>query len=143
MYRGGLAFAAVAVGLFCGFAARADSANSYYEQLDERTKKAVQLNLMWTGYYPGPLDGEIGDNTLQGIRRFQIERGETATGVMSRAVEDALSRLSEQKQKQTDFQVITDQGTGARIGVPFAYISEQRETLRGRGYYSSDESIEI
>lgn len=128
--------------LFGGSAARPDPLLSAYDP-DVSARKAIQLNLIWTGYYPGPVDGALGATTIQAIRRFQTENGEPPTGTMSLRVRDALARRAEQEQKKIDFRFVNDPGTGARIGIPFAYVPQQHSTLRGWGYYSSDDSIEI
>lgn len=52
--------------------------------------KELQLKLAILGYYDGPLDGELGPATLDGVRRFQRACGLHANGNLSPDTWDAL-----------------------------------------------------
>ena len=145
MFRFAFAFLSIVLltGVLSAAPARADAAPAYYDGLSIEVKKQIQQNLIWTGYYPGPIDGAIGAGALKAIKQFQVNNGEPASGVMSARVFTALGRFAEDQRHKINFQNITDKATGVRIGIPFAYISEQRETLRGMGYHSIDGNLEI
>src|SRR3974390_3855325 len=113
---------------------QADAVSNYYNALPIEVKKTIQQNLIWTGYYPGPIDGAIGANALKAIMQFQVQNGEPASGVMSARVFDALAKYAEGEKSKLNFQYVTDKSTGVRIGIPFAYVSQGRETTRGTNY---------
>jgi hypothetical protein len=50
----------------------------------------VQSALAREGYYDGPIDGHLGNATRNALRRYQRDHGLEATGVINRAVIEAL-----------------------------------------------------
>jgi hypothetical protein len=50
----------------------------------------VQSALAREGYYDGPIDGRLGNATRRALRRYQSDHGLEATGVINRAVIEAL-----------------------------------------------------
>jgi peptidoglycan hydrolase-like protein with peptidoglycan-binding domain len=52
----------------------------YSPALADAESYAIQGRLKVDGYYPGKIDGIIGDSTKDAIRAFQAERGLPTTG---------------------------------------------------------------
>jgi peptidoglycan hydrolase-like protein with peptidoglycan-binding domain len=52
----------------------------YSPALADAESVAIQGRLKVDGYYPGKIDGIIGDSTKSAIRAFQAERGLPTTG---------------------------------------------------------------
>ncbi len=139
-----LAFVAVAfASIFLGEPCQADETSAYYARIDGAARKTIQQNLTWSGYYSGPLDGDVGRSSIDAIKRFQVEHGESPTGIMSGRVAEILTQSAQSEKNNIGFRYVLDRATGIWIGIPFAYTPEQRTTIRGTGYYSADQSIEI
>ena len=54
-------------------------------------RAAIQFDLIWTGDYNGPIDGEFSDRSITAVKAFQKDRGFRETGVLT-APERARSR---------------------------------------------------
>jgi len=105
--------------------------------------KAIQLNLIWTGDYPGPLDGSFGPATRAAIDKFQTAHGHAPTGVLSVQELGALSADADQEKQKIGFRYVLDPATGSEIGIPFDYVTHQKKTLRGTSFSSGDGTLQI
>jgi len=105
--------------------------------------KAVQLNLIWTGDYPGPLDGDLGPATQRAIKKFQQAHGDAPTGVLTSGELAALSSDAARERQKIGFRYVIDPATGAQIGIPFGYVTQQKKTPRGTSFSSGDGNLEI
>lgn len=105
--------------------------------------RQVQLDLVWTGHYPGPVDGVFGPSTLKALQRFQLEHNEAPTGALSHQLLDTLSAYAQQERRKVGFRQIADLATGTQIGIPLSLTPNHHKTVRGTQYSSSDGSIEI
>ncbi len=54
--------------------------------------RAAQMRLMFRGFDPGPIDGELGNLTRAALRRFQAQAALSATGVLDEATVAALQQ---------------------------------------------------
>jgi Putative peptidoglycan binding domain len=68
-----------------------------YSQWPVPVRIKLQESLIWTGYYPGPLDGDVGERTLLAIRNFQGALGHPQTGLVT---QPELSTLHQQAARQ-------------------------------------------
>ena len=53
--------------------------------------RSAQLQLLYRGFHPGPIDGVLGNVTRAALRRFQNAEGLPATGVLDHATEVKMS----------------------------------------------------
>jgi peptidoglycan hydrolase-like protein with peptidoglycan-binding domain len=90
-----IGFIVLIVGLLWGGPALAD-AETY----------AIQGRLKVDGYYPGKIDGIIGDSTKNAIRAFQAERGLPTTGHVGPKTYKALFGRERRVQAADDYQPV-------------------------------------
>ena len=64
--------------------------SGYEEDTADSSISAVQSALSREGYYSGPVDGNLGPETRNALRRYQRERNLAVTGRVDRATIDAL-----------------------------------------------------
>jgi N-acetylmuramidase/Putative peptidoglycan binding domain len=57
--------------------------------------RSVQLQLLYGGFHPGPIDGVIGNVTRAALRRFQLAEGLPATGDLDPSTEASLTKFSQ------------------------------------------------
>jgi serine protease Do len=108
---------------------------------DERT--VLQLALIWAGGYLGLIDGEFGQGTFAAIKAYQQSIGSTPNGVLSRAEWYTLVTKATSLMKKLGFEVVTDEATGLKLGLPLALVSSSGSTRRGFAWAAPDGSIEI
>jgi serine protease Do len=108
---------------------------------DERT--VIQLALIWAGGYRGLADGEFGQGTFAAIKAYQHSIGSIPNGVLSREERYTLVTKAASLMKELGFEVVTDEATGLKLGLPLALVSSSGPTRRGFAWAAADGSIEI
>ncbi len=63
-------------------------------EADADLMKLIQTGLSELGYRPGPVDGSLGEQTRQAIRRFESDRRMTVTGAPTRDLVRELQNVS-------------------------------------------------
>jgi len=114
-----------------------------YSQWPPAARIKLQEALIWTGYYPGPLDGEIGERTLLAIRSFQGALGHAATGLVTQPELNMLQQQARAQIAKSGFQFVLDKTTGIGIGIPKTILSTARPTQYGVDYFSPGEQIHV
>jgi hypothetical protein len=129
--------------MLCGIMISSAHASSPYNRLKPETRFIIQRLLIWTGHYPGPLDGDIGPATVRALQGFQNDVGERPTGLLSKNAIRALLDRALNRQKAVGYRIIRDDQTGARIGLPHSLVDESRPVRNGTRYHSPDNDFEI
>lgn len=57
------------------------------------TKKRLQMNLKYLGYYDGEIDGIKGEKTLNAIKQFQADKGLTVDGIAGQKTIDCIRSI--------------------------------------------------
>ena len=68
--------------------------------LDRPARRRLQEGLSAAGFAPGPADGVFGPGTREAIRRWQVARGEAATGYLSAMEAGELSALGAARSRE-------------------------------------------
>ena len=113
------------------------------DELSEDERKILQLMLMWTGDYGGPLDGIIGPATARAITAFQTRSNLTPDG---RLTDDEIRMLGEAADRVSDaaqFRLIEDPYSLAMIGIPFGLVDYEGVNEVGGLYNGSNGRINI
>jgi Putative peptidoglycan binding domain len=114
-----------------------------YSQWPIPMRIKLQESLIWTGYYPGPLDGEVGERTLSAIRTFQGALGHPQTGLVTQPELNALHQQAARQVDRSGYQSVLDRTTGISIGIPRTVLSITRPTQYGVDYVSPGERIHV
>jgi outer membrane protein OmpA-like peptidoglycan-associated protein len=114
-----------------------------YSQWPVAARTKLQEALIWTGYYPGPPDGEIGERTLLAIRTFQRALGHPQTGLVTQPELDTLHKQAGRQIEKSGFQLLLDKSTGIGTGIPKAILSTTRPAQYGVDYFSPGERIHV
>jgi Putative peptidoglycan binding domain/Trypsin-like peptidase domain len=81
-------------------------------------RMAAQADLIWSGHYTGPINGEFSDAFVTAVKAFQRQNKSKQTGVLNPAERQALIELVRPLQEQVGWRMVQDSVTGARLGVP-------------------------
>src|SRR5450631_463468 len=104
----------------------ADTANAM--ALAER--QAIQSDLAWVGQYNGAITGEVSERMVAAIKEFQKERG-------------ALAETARRRQDNVGWKIVTDAGSGVRLGIPTKLVPQQSSDANGARWSSSTGTIQI
>ena len=105
--------------------------------------KVIQEALIWTGFYEGPLDGELGAGSLAAIRRFQTVVGDPPTGALKDTEVTALLQQAQEQKARVGFTLLVDEGTGASMGFPTALVSNRQFVTNGTDFSAKDNGLII
>jgi peptidoglycan hydrolase-like protein with peptidoglycan-binding domain len=78
----------------------------------------MQSDLVWSGNYSGPINGEFSEQLVAAVKAFQKLNKTKQTGVLNPAERAALIAMVRPMQEQVGWQFVSDSITGARLGLP-------------------------
>jgi peptidoglycan hydrolase-like protein with peptidoglycan-binding domain len=117
----------------------ADTANA----MAQAERLAIQSDLAWVGQYNGAITGEVSERMVAAIKEFQKERGAKQTGVLNPQERSVLAETARRRQDNVGWKVVTEAGTGARLGVPTKLVPQQSSDASGAKWTSSTGTIQI
>ena len=105
----------------------ADTANA----MPQAERLAIQSDLAWVGQYNGAITGEVSERMVAAIKEFQKGRGGKQTGVLNPQERGILAETAKRRQENVGWKIVTDLGTGARLGVPTKLVPQQATDANG------------
>jgi peptidoglycan hydrolase-like protein with peptidoglycan-binding domain len=117
----------------------ADTANA----MAQAERQAIQSDLAWVGQYNGAISGEVSERMVAAIKEFQKSRGGKQTGVLNSQERGVLAETAKRRQETVGWKIVTDPGTGARLGVPSKLVPQQSSDANGAKWSSSTGTIQI
>ncbi len=106
-------------------------------------RQAIQSDLAWVGQYNGAITGEVSERMVAAIKEFQKARGGKQTGVLNPQERSLLAETAKHRQDNVGWKIVTDPGTGARLGVPTKLVPQQSSDANGAQWSSSTGTIQI
>ena len=117
----------------------ADTANA----MPQAERLAIQSDLAWVGQYNGAITGEVSERMVAAIKEFQKSRGGKQTGVLNPQERGLLAETAKRKQENVGWKIVTDMGTGARLGVPTKLVPQQSTDANGSKWTSPTGTVQI
>jgi peptidoglycan hydrolase-like protein with peptidoglycan-binding domain len=117
----------------------ADTANA----MAQAERLAIQSDLAWVGQYNGAISGEVSERMVAAIKEFQKDRGGKPTGVLNPQERGVLAETARRRQENVGWKIITEAGTGARLGVPTKLAPQQSSDANGAKWSSSTGTVQI
>jgi len=117
----------------------ADTANA----MAQAERQAIQSDLAWVGQYNGATTGEVSERMVAAIKEFQKERGGKPTGVLNPQERGALAETARRRQDSVGWKIVTDAGSGVRLGIPTKLVPQQSSDANGARWSSSTGTIQI
>ncbi|MCO5089674.1 peptidoglycan-binding protein [Bosea sp. (in: a-proteobacteria)] len=119
------------------------AAQTSFEALPEAERKAIQDDLIWAGQFNGAVSGAYGPLTFRAINAFKGRRG-APDGVLAPAERAALARAAQAARDAAGFQLLADDRTGVRIGIPTKLLPKRGATPAGGSrWQSADEKVTL
>ena len=117
----------------------ADTANA----MAQAERQAIQSDLAWVGQYNGAITSEVNERMVAAIKEFQKERGGKPTGVLNPQERGALAETARRRQDNVGWKIVTDAGSGVRLGIPTKLVPQQSSDANGARWSSSTATIQI
>jgi hypothetical protein len=117
----------------------ADTANA----MAQGERQAIQSDLAWVGQYNGAITGEVSERMVAAIKEFQKDRGDKPTGVLNPQERGVLAETARRRQDNVGWKIVTDPGTGARLGLPTKLVPQQSSDANGAKWSTSTGTIQI
>src|SRR5712672_2818435 len=117
----------------------ADTANA----MAQAERQAIQSDLAWVGEYNGAISGEVSERIVAAIKEFQKAKGGKQTGVLNPQERGALAETAKRRQENVGWKIVTDTGTGARLGIPTKLVPQQSSDANGAKWSSSTGTVQI
>jgi peptidoglycan hydrolase-like protein with peptidoglycan-binding domain len=122
-----------------GLQTPADTANA----MAQAERLSLQSDLAWVGQYNGAITGEVSERMVAAIKDFQKERGGKQTGVLNPQERGVLAETAKRRQDDVGWKIVTDAGTGARLGIPTKLVPQASSDANGAKWSSSTGTIQI
>jgi peptidoglycan hydrolase-like protein with peptidoglycan-binding domain len=122
-----------------GLQTPADTANA----MAQGERLAIQSDLAWVGQYNGAITGEVSERMVAAIKEFQKGRGGKQTGVLNPQERGVLAETAKRRQDNVGWRIVTDPGTGVRLGVPSKLVPQQSSEADGAKWSSPTGTIQI
>ena len=117
----------------------ADTANA----MAQAERLAIQSDLAWVGQYNGAITGEVSERMVEAIKEFQKAGGGKPTGVLNPKERSVLAETARRRQDNAGWKIVTDPGTGARLGIPTKLVPQQTTDANGAKWSSPTGTIQI
>ena len=117
----------------------ADTANA----MAQAERLTLQSDLAWVGQYNGAISGEVSERMVEAIKAFQKDKGGKPTGVLNPQERGVLAETAKRRQDNVGWKIVTDAGTGVRLGIPTKLVPQQSSDANGAKWSSSTGTIQI
>jgi peptidoglycan hydrolase-like protein with peptidoglycan-binding domain len=117
----------------------ADTANA----MAQAGRQAIQSDLAWVGNYNGAITGEVSERMVAAIKEFQKARGGKPTGVLNPQERGVLAETAKRLQDNVGWKIVTDAGSGVRLGIPTKLVPQQSSDANGAKWSSATGTIQI
>jgi peptidoglycan hydrolase-like protein with peptidoglycan-binding domain len=116
-----------------------DTANA----MAQAERLALQSDLAWVGQYNGAITGEVSERMVAAIKEFQTGKGGKPTGVLNPQERSVLAETARRRQENVGWKIVTDPGTGVRLGIPGKLVPQQSSDANGAKWSSPTGTIQI
>jgi hypothetical protein len=117
----------------------ADTANA----MAQAERLAIQSDLAWVGQYNGAISGEVSERMVESIKEFQKGRGGKQTGVLNPQERSVLAETARRRQDNAGWKIVTDAGSGVRLGIPTKLVPQQTSDANGARWSSPTGTIQV
>lgn len=104
---------------------------------------ALQSDLAWVGQYNGAITGDVSERMVKAIKEFQKSRGGKETGVLNPQERGILADTARKRQENVGWKIVTDPGTGVRLGIPAKLVPQQASDANGTKWTSPTGTVQI
>ena len=122
-----------------GLQTPADTANA----MAQAERLAIQSDLAWVGQYNGAITGEVSERMVEAIKEYQKAGGGKQTGVLNPKERAVLAETARRRQDNAGWKIVTDAGSGVRLGIPAKLVPQQTSDANGAKWTSPTGTIQV
>src|SRR5437763_14718605 len=104
---------------------------------------ALQSDLAWVGQYNGAISGEVSDRMVAASKECQKAHGSKPTGVLKPQERSVLAETARRRQDNVGWRIVTDPGTGVRLGIPIKLVPQQSSDANGAKWSSPTGTVQV
>ena len=104
---------------------------------------ALQSDLAWVGEYNGAITGDVSERMVAAIKGFQKSKGGKQTGVLNPQERAVLAETARRRQDNVGWKIVTDAGTGVRLGIPTKLVPQQSSDANGTKWSSPTGTTQV
>src|SRR5215470_14554523 len=117
----------------------ADTANA----MAQAERLALQSDLAWVGEYNGAITGDVSDRMVNAIKEYQKAKGGKQTGALNPQERGVLADTPKRRQENVGWKIVTDAGTGVRLGIPLKLVPQQASDANGTKWNSPTGTVQV
>jgi peptidoglycan hydrolase-like protein with peptidoglycan-binding domain len=122
-----------------GLQSPADTANA----MAQGERLALQSDLAWVGEYNGAITGDVSERMVAAIKEYQKNKGGKQTGVLNPQERAVLADTARRRQENVGWRIVTDPGTGARLGIPTKLVPQMTSDANGAKWTSPTGTTQV
>ncbi|MCA6107604.1 serine protease [Bradyrhizobium cenepequi] len=111
--------------------------------MTQAERLALQSDLAWVGQYNGAITGDVSERMVNAIKEFQKSRGGKPTGVLNPQERGALAETARRKRESVGWRIVTEPGTGARLGIPSKLVPQLASGVDGAKWTSPTGTVQV
>ena len=104
---------------------------------------ALQSDLAWVGAYNGLIDGQASDRLVAATKDYQKSYGSEPTGALTPQQRTELAAQAKTAQVKLGWKIVTDIGTGARLGLPQKLLPNMRMDSQGTRWSNLQDTVSV
>ena len=104
---------------------------------------ALQSDLAWVGQYNGAITGDVSERMVAAIKEYQKARGGRETGVLNPQERGVLADTARRRQENVGWKIVSDPGTGVRLGIPTKLVPQQTSDANGVKWTSPTGTMQV
>src|SRR6202171_4221260 len=104
---------------------------------------ALQSDLAWVGEYNGAITGDVSERMVAAIKEYQKNKGGRQTGVLNPQERSVLAETARRRQDNVGWKIVTDAGTGVRLGIPTKLVPQQASDANGAKWSSPTGTVQV
>jgi peptidoglycan hydrolase-like protein with peptidoglycan-binding domain len=120
-----------------------DASSGSYANMPLAERVGIQLDLAWTGYFNGLINGEFNDRSVAAVKAYQKDYKLKESGVLAPAERAQLAGMSKAKQEQVGWRMVDDKATGAQVGLPTKNVPVVSKGKSGTRWSSAQGQIQV
>jgi Putative peptidoglycan binding domain len=104
---------------------------------------ALQSDLAWVGEYNGAISGDVSERMVAAIKEYQKSRGGRPSGVLNPQERAVLAETARRRQDNVGWKIVTDPGTGVRLGIPSKLVPQMISDATGAKWTSPTGTVQV